>query len=92
MGLPTAQGKEAGRVPLPLTSRQDTWWIRPLVTVLELGTYVLYATWRGIENQFYEVGPYLSPFYSPLLPIKLNIAGWPISRRSTSFCFHSASG
>jgi hypothetical protein len=79
MGLPTAQGKEAGRVPLPLTSRQDTWWIRPLATVLVLGTFVLYATWRGLENQFYEAGSYLSPFYSPLLPIHLNIAGWAIS-------------
>jgi len=75
----TAQSREAGRAPLPLSSRRDTWWLRPLLTVIVLGSFVVYATWRGLENQFYEVGPYLSPFYSPLLPINLSIGGWNIS-------------
>ncbi len=75
----TAQSKEAGRAPLPLNSRQDTWWIRPLLTVIVLGSFVIYATWRAVENRFFEVGPYLSPFYSPLLPIDLGIGGWRIS-------------
>src|SRR5215210_8444107 len=75
----TAQSREAGRAPLPLNSRRDTWWLRPLLTVIVLGSFVVYATWRGLENQFYEVGPYLSPFYSPLLPINLSIGGWNIS-------------
>jgi len=75
----TAQSREAGRAPLPLNSRRDTWWMRPLLTVIVLGSFVIYATWRGLENQFFEVGPYLSPFYSPLLPIDLRIGGWKIS-------------
>jgi hypothetical protein len=75
----TAQSREAGRAPLPLNSRRDTWWMRPLLTVIVLGSFVIYATWRGLENQFFEVGPYLSPFYSPLLPIDLRIGGWNIS-------------
>src|SRR5262245_4337278 len=75
----SAQSREAGRAPLPLSSRRDAWWARPLITAIVLGLFVLYATWRGLENQFYEVGPYLSPFYSPLLPIDLSIGGWMIS-------------
>jgi hypothetical protein len=79
MAIPTAQTKEAGRAPLALNSRRDTWWIRPLLTVLILGGFGLYATWRAFDNQFYEVGPYLSPFYSPLLPLKLTVGGWTVS-------------
>jgi hypothetical protein len=79
MAVRTAQSKEEGRAPLPLTSRNDTWWIKPLITVVVLGFFGLYATYRAFENQLYEVGPYLSPFYSPLLPIKLSIFGFSIS-------------
>ena len=79
MAAPTAQSKEAGRAPLALNSRRDTWWIRPLLTVLVLGGFGLYATWRAFDNQFYQVGPYLSPFYSPLLPLRLTLGGWTIS-------------
>ncbi len=75
----TAQSKEAGRAPLPLTSRRDAWWVRPVLTVIVLGTFVLYSTFRAFQNQFYEVGPYLSPFYSPLLGINWSIFGWNIS-------------
>jgi len=79
MAVRTAQSKEAGRAPLPLTSRQDTWWIKPLTTVVVLGAFVIYSTWRAFENQFYAVGPYLSPFYSPLLTFNWSIFGWNIS-------------
>jgi hypothetical protein len=75
----TAQSKEAGRVRLPLTSRRDAWWIEPLLTVIVLGSFVIYTTWRMFENRFYEVAPYLSPLYSPLLPIDLSIGGWKVS-------------
>ncbi|HMA35886.1 MAG TPA: succinate dehydrogenase, partial [Chloroflexia bacterium] len=51
----------------------------PLITVAVLGSFVLYATWRAFDNQYYEVGPYLSPFYSPLLAFNWSIAGWNIS-------------
>ncbi len=79
MAVSTAQTKEAGRAPLPLTSRHDTWWVKPALTVVVLGTFVLYSSFRAFENQFYEWGPYLSPFYSPLLGINLSIFGWNIS-------------
>ncbi len=75
----TAQSPEAGRAPLPLTSRTDTWWVKPLLTVLVLGGVTLYAMWRALENRYYEVGPYLSPFYSPLIITDWRIGGWTIS-------------
>ncbi|MGI8587585.1 MAG: succinate dehydrogenase [Chloroflexia bacterium] len=80
MAVSAAQSKEADRAPLDLTSRRDNWWLRPLVTVLVLGAFVIYSTWRALVGQdTAQVGPYLSPFYSPLLGIHLSIFGWAIS-------------
>jgi hypothetical protein len=47
------------------TSRQDTWWIQPLVVFLGLSTFLVYSTWAAFQNSHYTFGPYLSPFYSP---------------------------
>src|SRR5262249_48820711 len=79
MAVTTAQSKEARRAPLPLTSRRDNWWIKPLITVIVLGGFVIYTTWRGLQNNYYEWGPYLSPFYSPLLHFNLTLFGWNVS-------------
>jgi hypothetical protein len=79
MGLSTAPAKEAGRAPLPLGSRLDAWWVRPVLTVIVLGGFGLYSLWRAFENQYFEVGPYLTPFYSPYLPIHLSIGTFAIS-------------
>src|SRR5690349_2817126 len=49
------------------TLRRDAWWAQPLVTFLVLGAFVVYATWAAFQGTHYEFGPYLSPFYSPLL-------------------------
>jgi hypothetical protein len=58
--------------PLPLhrrgfleTNRRDAWWIAPLVTLVVLGSFIVYATWAAFQNAHYVFGPYLSPFYSP---------------------------
>ncbi|HEX8229734.1 MAG TPA: succinate dehydrogenase [Chloroflexia bacterium] len=79
MAVRTAQSKEAGRAPLPLNARRDNWWIKPLTTVVVLGAFVLYSAFRGLENQFYLVEPYLSPLYSPLIITNWSIFGWTIS-------------
>ena len=46
-------------------------------------TFVIYATWRMLENANYnaeEIGlPYLSPFYSPLIPWKIEIGAYQVS-------------
>ena len=49
------------------TRRRDAWWVQPFVTFLGLSAFVVYATWAAFQGNHYEFGPYLSPFYSPLL-------------------------
>ncbi len=58
-----------------VTMRRDAWWVELIPVVLVLGAFSVYATWRTFENNFYEFGPYLSPFYSPLIKPKW----WPLS-------------
>jgi hypothetical protein len=50
-----------------ITARQDAWWIRPLVIFIVLSSFIVYATWAAFQGEHYSAGPYLSPFYSPLL-------------------------
>ncbi len=49
------------------TARRDFWWVQPLVVFLALSAFIVYSTWAAFQGQHYEHGPYLSPFYSPLL-------------------------
>jgi hypothetical protein len=58
-----------------LTLRRDAWWVEPLITVVVLSAFGIYATWRAFANEYYFVEPYLSPFYSPLILADW----WPIS-------------
>ncbi|MGA7731179.1 MAG: succinate dehydrogenase [Chloroflexia bacterium] len=79
MAVVTADDREKGRAPLPLTSRRDWWWVRPLVTVLVLGGFVIYSGVRAFVYADYHVGPYLSPFYAPFIPIDWNLFGYLVS-------------
>ncbi len=74
-----ATDKPAARVPLETAVRNDTWWVKPLLTVLGLSIFAIWATFRAFENRYYHPEPYLSPFYSPLLPFEYRINGWLIS-------------
>lgn len=58
-----------------LTEREDAWWVEPLLIVIYLGAFVVYATWVALQGGYYEWGPYLSPFYSPLFRPEW----WPFS-------------
>ena len=49
------------------TLRTDKWWIQPLITVLVLLAFIVYATFRAFENGNYFTEPLISPFYSPCL-------------------------
>ena len=49
------------------TSRRDTWWVGPLAVFLGLSTFIVYSTWAAFQNAHYTYGPYLSPFYAPVL-------------------------
>jgi hypothetical protein len=52
------------------TSRKDKWWIESLLVFLVFSTFIVYSTWAALQNAHYTFGPYLSPFYSPLLMTK----------------------
>jgi hypothetical protein len=60
--LPIAPTRRFG-----VTTRRDAWWWQPAITSVILGAFVVYATWAAFQGAHYEYGPYLSPFYSPLL-------------------------
>ena len=47
------------------TSRDDLWWVQPLVVFLGLSAFIIYSTWAAFQGIHYTYGPYLSPFYSP---------------------------
>ena len=49
------------------TSRKDNWWVEPLLVFLGFSAFIVYSTWAAMQNAHYTFGPYLSPFYSPLL-------------------------
>ena len=81
------------------TLRRDAWWVEILPVVIVLGGFGLYATLRAFEGRFYEWGPYLSPFYSPLIdpqhhwwpfsPAILILAG-PLGFRATCYYYRKA--
>jgi hypothetical protein len=49
------------------TMRRDAWWVQPAIVLILLGGFVVYATWAALQNAHYTAGPYLSPFYSPVI-------------------------
>jgi hypothetical protein len=49
------------------TSRRDSWWVTPLAVFVVFASFLVYGTWAAFQNAHYEYGPYLSPFYSPVL-------------------------
>src|SRR5882724_4741286 len=58
------------------TRRKDNWWVEPLLVFLGFGAFIVYSTWAALQNAHYEYGPYLSPFYSPLL-FRTAPSWWP---------------
>jgi|SRR5882724_5112348 len=81
------------------TLRRDSWWTELIPVVVLLGGFGLYATLRAFENAYYSWGPYLSPFYSPLIdpqhhwwpfsPALLILAG-PLGFRATCYYYRKA--
>ena len=81
------------------TLRRDVWWLDILLTGVGLGLFGIYATLRAFEGRFYEWGPYLSPFYSPLIdpqhrwwPLSpaVLILGGPLGFRLTCYYYRKA--
>lgn len=57
------------------TTRTDNWWVQPTLTVAGLGAWLLYFTWAALQAEHYYAGPYLSPFYAPLVFTDVTAAG-----------------
>ena len=57
------------------TTRIDNWWVGPFLTSIGLLTFIFYSTWAAFQNEHFQWGPYLSPFYAPLLEFEW----WPFS-------------
>jgi hypothetical protein len=81
------------------TRRQDAWWVEIFPVVVLLGSFGVYATLRAFEGKYYEWGPYLSPFYSPLIdpshhwwPLSpaLLILAFPLGFRTTCYYYRKA--
>ena len=78
---------------------RDAWWLELLPVIALLGAFGIYATLRAFEGKYYEWGPYLSPFYSPLIdphhrwwPFSpaLLILAWPLGFRVTCYYYRKA--
>ncbi len=81
------------------TFRRDAWWVEILPVVIVLGGFGVYATIRAFEGAYYEWGPYISPFYSPLIdpehrwwPLSpaVLILGIPLGFRTTCYYYRKA--
>jgi len=77
--------------------RRDAWWAELIPVIVVLGAFSVYATWRAFENSYYEWGPYLSPFYSPLIRPRwwpfspaILILGGPLGFRATCYYYRKA--
>lgn len=72
---PTApHAQHAEQTLLQRFRRDQPWWLLPLTVVTVLGGFGLYVLWTafiesppGSVNHVSEWGPYLSPFFSPLI-------------------------
>ncbi|HUF26378.1 MAG TPA: hypothetical protein VMM18_05280 [Gemmatimonadaceae bacterium] len=49
------------------TMRRDAWWVEPAIVFTVFTSFIVYATWAAFQGEHYLSGPYLSPFYSPVL-------------------------
>ena len=74
LAAPTVTAGAGPVRPRPVNRRVDRWWVQPLITVVVLSTFVVYATWSAFTPHGYYAGhvgadyrDYLSPLYSPCI-------------------------
>jgi hypothetical protein len=89
----------AEQAPSSANARRDAWWMEIVPVIVVLGGFGVYATWRAFEGAYFAWGPYLSPFYSPLIDVNhrwwplspaLLILGGPLSFRITCYYYRKA--
>jgi hypothetical protein len=57
---------------------RTTWWVYPVSTAIGFTLFVIYSSWSILfasGQHAWEHGPYLSPYYSPLV----KLSWWPLS-------------
>lgn len=83
------------------TQRLDQWWLEPALVAAGLLLFVIYSTVSAVlgDHWQYQIGPYLSPFYEPLIhpdwlpkwfSPALIILGGPLSFRLTCYYYRRA--
>jgi hypothetical protein len=74
-------------------------WLNNLPFLVIFTGFSIYVTWRALTGKFYEVGSYLSPFYSPLIDPEhhwwpfspaILILGGPLGFRLTCYYYRKA--
>jgi hypothetical protein len=68
---------EAARKPFLYTKRTDQWYWGPLSIFIGLMLFVCWVVFRFYENNYYEAGNLLSPFFSPKIPWPHCFDNWP---------------
>ncbi|GAC1397473.1 MAG: hypothetical protein NVSMB52_11130 [Chloroflexota bacterium] len=75
----TAEAPRLARGDAPRTMPgRGNWWVQPVTVAVVFTLFVIYSTWSILfasGGHRWEAGPYLSPFYSPLI----KIGAWPLS-------------
>jgi hypothetical protein len=88
-----------GDARLESAAEQQAWWPQVVPVILGLGAFAVYATLRAFEGAHFQWGPYLSPFYSPLIDVHhkywplspaLLILGGPLGFRVTCYYYRKA--
>jgi hypothetical protein len=72
----TAEAVRSVRDPAPRTlPGRENWWVQPVVVAVGFSLFVIYSAWSVGFSPHHSAGPYLSPFYSPVIPH----SWWPFS-------------
>ena len=79
---------------------RSNWWVQPVVTAVVFTAFIIYAGWSvlfGSNHSSWVQGPYLSPFYSPVIPLgwwplssAIMVAWFPLGFRATSYYYRKA--
>jgi hypothetical protein len=77
--------------------RASPWWLYPVTVVVVLTAFGVYSVWTAFfSGGVNQSGPYLSPFYSPLLwtsgPVSpaLWVLGFPLLFRATCYYYRKS--
>src|SRR5579862_1400577 len=73
------QSTAGGEKSLPNLQRRDAWWVAPATFFVVFSLFGIWTTFRAFQNNDFYTAPYLSPFYSPTIPLKWHIAGYAVS-------------